>query len=77
MSSRRCGAASFRGIAARSPHAIRASKRLLNEAWRADARTGLQLEETLQLTLLGSPNNVEAVNASMQKRAPVFTDVSA
>lgn len=64
-----------RGIAARSPQAIRASKRLLNEAWRADARTGLELEEALQITLLGSADNVEAVNAAMQKRAPVFADV--
>ena len=64
-----------RGIAARSPAAIRACKRLLNEAWRADARSGLKLEEDLQLTLLGSPNQIEAVNASMQKRAAKFADV--
>ena len=64
-----------RGIAARSPAAIRACKRLLNEAWCADARSGLKLEEDLQLTLLGSPNQIEAVNASMQKRAAKFADV--
>ncbi len=64
-----------RGIAARSPHAIQASKRLLNEAWRADARTGLKLEEELQLTLLGSANQIEAVNAALQKREPRFADV--
>jgi enoyl-CoA hydratase/carnithine racemase len=64
-----------RGIAARSPHAIRASKRLLNDAWRADARTGLGLEEELQLALLGSPNQIEAVNAALQKREAKFADV--
>jgi len=64
-----------RGIAARSPHAIRASKRLLNESWRADARTGLGLEEELQLALLGSPNQIEAVNAALQKRDANFADV--
>ena len=64
-----------RAIAARSPHAVQASKRLLNEAWRADARTGLGLEEELQIALLGSPNQVEAVNAALQKREPKFADV--
>lgn len=66
-----------RGIAARSPHAVQAAKRLLNEAWRADARTGLGLEEELQLTLLGSPNQIEAVNAALQKRDAKFADVGA
>lgn len=64
-----------RAIAARSPHAVQAAKRLLNEAWRADARTGLGLEEELQLALLGSPNQIEAVNAALQKRAAKFADV--
>lgn len=64
-----------RGIAARSPHAVQASKRLLNEAWRADARSGLGLEEELQLALLGSPNQIEAVKAALQKRAAKFADV--
>jgi enoyl-CoA hydratase/carnithine racemase len=66
---------SARAIAARSPHAVRASKRLLNESWRADARTGLALEESLQLELLGSPNQVEAVNAALQKRDARYADV--
>ena len=61
-----------RSIAGRAPHAVRAAKRLLNEAWRADATTGLALEEALQRTLLGSPEQVEAVTASMQKREPKF-----
>jgi enoyl-CoA hydratase/carnithine racemase len=61
-----------RSIAGRAPSAVRAAKRLLNEAWRADARTGLALEETLQRTLLGSPEQVEAVTASMHKREPRF-----
>ena len=61
-----------RGIAHRSPPAVRASKRLFNEAWRADATSGLALEEALQRTLLGSPEQIEAVKASMEKRAPRF-----
>jgi len=39
-----------------------------------DEREGLQLEESLQRTLIGSPNQIEAVQANMQKRAPVFAD---
>ncbi|MEX2479582.1 MAG: crotonase/enoyl-CoA hydratase family protein [Gammaproteobacteria bacterium] len=61
-------------IAERSPHAVRAVKRLINEAWRADARHGLALEEALQLPLIGSPNQIEAVRASLEQRAPRFID---
>ncbi len=64
-----------RVIADKSPHAVRASKRLLNAAWRADATTGLALEEGLQLTLLGTPNQLEAVNAGLEKRVATFADV--
>ena len=64
-----------RTLAQKSPHAMRASKSLIDRSWRADARLGLALEESLQLTLLGSPNQVEAVNASLGKRAPRFSDV--
>jgi enoyl-CoA hydratase/carnithine racemase len=63
-----------REIAQRSPQAMRAAKRLLNEAWRDDARHGLALEEDLQRTLLGSRNQLEAVQASIEKRAPRFSD---
>jgi len=63
-----------RSIAEKSPHAVRATKRLLREAWRADATTGLALEEGIQLTLLGSPNQLEAVNAAMEKRPACFRE---
>ena len=36
---------------------------------------GLQLEEKLQRALIMSPNQVEAVKANFEKRAPVFADV--
>ena len=61
-----------RVIACRSPEAIRAAKRLLQESWRATARSGLALEEELQLTLLGTPNQLEAVQASLEQREPCF-----
>jgi len=61
-------------IASKSPHAIRASKTLFNDGpgmTRADA---LKLETALQVSLLGSPNQMEAVQANMEKREPSFKD---
>lgn len=64
-----------REIASSSPTAIRAAKRLLDEAYNTpDDSRGLLLEEELQRTLLGTPNQVEAVQANMAKRAAEFTD---
>lgn len=62
-------------IAGKSPHAIRAGKRLLNEAVMGSVASGLKLEESLQLGLIGSPNQLEAVQANMAKRTPEFRDV--
>jgi enoyl-CoA hydratase/carnithine racemase len=64
-------------IASKSPDAVRAGKRLFEESWRSDARTGLELESVLQTALIGSPNQVEAVRANFEKRAPQFTDPDA
>ncbi len=63
-----------REIAGKSPDAIRAGKRLLEAAWHADERSGLELESTLQRSLIGSPNQVEAVKANFEKREPKFAD---
>lgn len=63
-----------REIAGKSPDAIRAGKQLLEESWRADPRTGLELESKLQVALIGSPNQVEAVKANFENRAPAFKD---
>jgi enoyl-CoA hydratase/carnithine racemase len=63
-----------REIAGKNPHAIRASKRLLNAAPITDQLSGLTQETVEQIALIGSPNQVEAVMANMQKREPVFTD---
>lgn len=64
-----------REIAGNSPHAIRAAKQVLDTARTASAREGLETEERLQVSLIGSPNQVEAVTANMQKRAPDFADI--
>jgi enoyl-CoA hydratase/carnithine racemase len=63
-----------REIATRSPHAIRADKRLLNAAVTATLEDGLRLEEAEQRALLGSRNQLEAVAAGMAKREPKFID---
>ncbi|HEY8614630.1 crotonase/enoyl-CoA hydratase family protein [Phenylobacterium sp.] len=60
-------------IAAKNPDAIRAGKRLLNLAQSDASVSEIFLEETReQVALIGAPNQVEAVKANMEKRAPVF-----
>ena len=61
-------------IATKSPHAIRAGKTLLNEAPTMSRADALKLETALQVGLLGSPNQMEAVQANMMKRDPDFKD---
>ncbi len=64
-----------REVAGRNPHAIRAAKRLLDLAAEADQKAILKAESLEQTALIGSPNQVEAITANMQKRAPTFSDV--
>jgi enoyl-CoA hydratase/carnithine racemase len=59
-------------IAAKNPHAIRAAKRLLNLPMNTDPLTILKAESEEQTGLIGSANQIEAVMANVQKRAPVF-----
>ena len=61
-------------IAARSPDAVRAIKQLFNASQGMSEADALQLEAKLQIALLGSPNQLEAVAANMEKRAPKFVD---
>jgi enoyl-CoA hydratase/carnithine racemase len=63
-----------REIAGRSPHAVRAGKQLWNRALLGSQAEGFLLEEELQRTLMGGPNQVEAVRANMEKRDPAFAD---
>jgi enoyl-CoA hydratase/carnithine racemase len=62
-------------IAGRNPHAIRAAKRLLNLTAEADQREILLEESREQTALIGSPNQVEAVRAALENRAPNFAEV--
>ena len=59
-------------IAGKNPDAVRAGKALYEQSWHADARTGLELEAALQAQLIGTANQIEAVKANFEKRAPAF-----
>jgi hypothetical protein len=51
-------------------------KRLFNEAWTGPAAETLRLEADIQLGLLGTPNQLEAVRAGMTKQPGDFVDPS-
>ncbi len=61
-------------IAERSPDAVRAAKRLYEEAWPRPAANALELETDLQRSLMGSPNQIAAVMAGMGGEPAEFTD---
>jgi len=63
-----------REIAARSPAAVRGAKRLCNAMHDLDVAALLALETAEQLKVIRQPEQIEAVMANMQKRAPVFED---
>ncbi len=63
-----------REIANKSPDAVRAAKRLLQETWQSSVADGLKLEEELQRSLIGKPNQIEAVKSNLEKRPPKFAD---
>lgn len=64
-----------REIAGKSPHAVQAAKRLYDETWASSDPAAALLRETeLQVGLMGSPNQVEAVTAGMARRAAEFAD---
>jgi enoyl-CoA hydratase/carnithine racemase len=62
-----------REIAGKSPDAIRAAKRMLNRL-SVDPGPALLAESVEQQNLLGSANQLEAVRANIEKRAPRFAD---
>ncbi|MFT4721441.1 MAG: enoyl-CoA hydratase/carnithine racemase [Candidatus Azotimanducaceae bacterium] len=60
-------------IAARNPEAIRAAKRILNDAPFQTPQQILLAESREQDKIIGFPNQVEAIMANMEKRTPNFT----
>ena len=63
-------------IANKSPDAIRAIKRLLNQSALLPLSEGLAMEFECSGALMGSPNQMEAIGASFEKREPRFKDPS-
>ena len=63
-----------REIAQKSPDAVRAAKRLFNAARVCEPSAGLIAEAIEQQALIGSRNQIEAVRANLEKRAPDFAD---
>src|SRR3954470_23221608 len=62
-----------REIAARSPDAVRAAKRMLNSL-SVDPGPALLAESVAQMKLMGGANQLEAVRANIEKRPPRFAD---
>ena len=63
-----------REIASKSPQAVRGAKALLNMAGEVSLADGFKAEERTIRSLIGSPNQIEAVKAYFEKRDPVFED---
>jgi enoyl-CoA hydratase/carnithine racemase len=63
-----------REIAGRSPGAVRGAKALLNRAYGGDPAGQFAEERRVIGGLIGTPNQVEAVMANFEKRAPAFAD---
>ena len=61
-------------IASKNPDAIRASKKLLSSAPYLSEAEGLMMEAELQQAVIGTPNQIEAVMAEMEKRPAKFSD---
>lgn len=61
-------------IAGKSPDAIRAIKRLIDESWPRDGAASLRREAELQMAVMAGDNQREAAAANLEKRAPRFLD---
>lgn len=59
-------------LAQRSPDALRAAKRLVDESWTLPPGDGLAVEARLQAGIIGGANQIEAVMAALAGRPPRF-----
>ena len=64
-------------ISKKSPDAIRSIKRLLNQSALLPLAEGLAMEFECSGALMGTPNQMEAIGSSFEKREPVFRDPEA
>jgi enoyl-CoA hydratase/carnithine racemase len=60
--------------ASKSPDAIRAIKTLVNQAWQLSDADALAMEAHLQSGIIGTRNQLEAVQANLAMRKPEFID---
>lgn len=63
-----------REIASRSPQGVQGAKRLFNALYLDGAAAHFALEREVIGSLIGTPNQVEAITANLERRPPVFTD---
>ena len=63
-------------IAGKSPQAVRGAKALLNAAGQDSIAEGFKRERQVIRGLIGSPNQVEAVNAFFEKRPAIYSNPS-
>jgi enoyl-CoA hydratase/carnithine racemase len=63
-----------RAVAERSPDAVRRAKRLFNDGWSGSSDQTLALEAELQGELIGTPNQLAAMTASLSRQTPLFSD---
>jgi enoyl-CoA hydratase/carnithine racemase len=61
-------------IAARSPQAVRGAKELFNRMFVQDAAGQFDAERRVIRSLIGSPNQAEAIAANLENRPPEFAD---
>jgi enoyl-CoA hydratase/carnithine racemase len=61
-------------LAASNPYAIRGAKQLLNQSGLVSQEQQFKDESRVMGSLIGSPNQVEAVASYFEKRSPVFAD---
>lgn len=72
---RRAALALATDLAGRSPHAIRAAKRLIGESLGRSPADQFAAERVEITRLIASPNQREAIAAAAEKRPPTFADV--
>ena len=61
-------------IANRNPHGVQGAKALFNRMFTEGVAEQFAQERSVIHSLIGTPNQVEAITANLEKRRPVFTD---
>ena len=61
-------------IALKNPQAVRAAKKIIDSSYYQSAADGLLMESIEQDQIMGQPNHIEAVMATLERRKPVYKD---